>query len=554
MSKFAGFNSKLNRINKRTSEGLPSRSLLALAFLVCLSATQGFSQSTEVIKGAQKFERFLDFLDDKYLESVNVDSLVEQAIITVLEDLDPHSNYFSAKDLEEANEPLVGNFEGIGIQFNILKDTILVLSTISGGPSEKVGLQAGDKIINVDNENVAGIGIKNQGVMELLRGPKGTDVTVGIERAGRKKLIDFTITRDKIPLFSVDAGYMADPQTGYIKVNRFAASTADEFREDLNKLKAEGMKNLIIDFRGNSGGYLNTAMEIGNELLGGRKLIVYTEGRAYPRQNAYADETGGWTEGKLVILIDEGSASASEIVSGAVQDWDRGLLIGRRSFGKGLVQRPFSLPDGSAVRLTVQRYYTPSGRSIQRSYAGGKQDYYKETLRRLESGELTDGLLSDVPDSLKYYTQQSKRLVYGGGGILPDIFLGLDTSFVSDYYDDVVGKGILNQFAITYVNKHREALHSQYATPRDFADQYRFEPAFWKEFTDYAAAEGVEYDQEKAAPSETRLKWLLEAMVARNLWDIEAYFMVVNREDPVFQRALQAMSDGTFEQMKIASK
>jgi len=535
------------------SNKLASRAL-AFALLTFSAATTLQAQSADVIRSAQKFERFLDFLDDKYLESVDLDSLVEIAIVGVLEDLDPHSNYFSVEELEEANEPLVGNFEGIGIQFNILRDTIVVLSTITGGPSEKVGLQAGDKILTVNGEPVAGVGIKNQGVMDRLRGPKGTEVAIELERDSRKKPLAFSITRDKIPLYSVDAGYMADPKTGYIKVNRFAATTADEFREDLNKLKAEGMENLILDLRGNSGGYLNTAMEISNELLGGRKLIVYTEGRAYPRQNAYADETGGWTTGKLVVLIDEGSASASEIVSGAVQDWDRGLIIGRRSFGKGLVQRPFNLPDGSAVRLTVQRYYTPSGRSIQRPYEEGKKDYYKETWRRLESGELTEGVLGELPDSLKYFTQHSKRVVYGGGGILPDVFIGLDTSFVSDFFDDVLGKGILNQFAISYVNKHRTTLKERFPNPEAFASQYSLETAVWNEFIAYAAAEEVPYDAEAAAPSLERLELLLEAMIARNLWDLEAYFMVTNRQDPAFLRAVQVMSDGTFEQMKIAAR
>ncbi len=512
------------------------------------------AQQSEVIRSAQKFERFLDFLDDKYLESVHLDSLVEKAIVHVLEELDPHSNYFSAEDLKEANEPLQGNFEGIGIQFNILKDTIVVLSTISGGPSEKVGLQAGDKILKVDDEDVAGIGIKNQGVMERLRGTKGTEVTVQVQRQGRNKPIDFTITRDKIPLYSMDAGYMADPQTGYIKLNRFSATTADEFREALSRLKGEGMENLILDLRGNSGGYLNTAMELCNELLDGRKLLVYTEGRAYPRQNAYADESGGWTKGKLVVLIDEGSASASEIVSGAVQDWDRGLIIGRRSFGKGLVQRPFNLPDGSAVRLTVQRYYTPSGRSIQRPYESDKKDYYGETMRRLESGELTAGVFSDAPDSLKYYTQHNRRVVYGGGGILPDLFVALDTNFVSDFYDQTVGKGILNQFSITYVNKHRSRLLKEYPTPMLYAQNYALEEEVWKAFLKHAKDEDVEFDEEEAAVSIPRLEMLLKAMMARNLWDLEAYFMVVNREDPGFQRALQSFGDGTFEQMNIAAR
>jgi carboxyl-terminal processing protease len=529
-------------------------SRLPLLALFVLAAGLLSAQPAEVIRNAQKFERFLDFLDDKYLEEVDLDKTVEDAIKAVLEDLDPHSNYFSAEDLAKANEPLVGNFEGIGIQFNILRDTITVLSTITGGPSEKVGLQAGDQIITVDGETVAGTGIQNQGVMDRLRGDKGTKVTVGIQRRHRNKLIDFTITRDKIPLYSVDAGYMAEPGTGYIKVNRFAASTAGEFREKLDALKAQGMENLILDLRGNSGGYLNTALEMANELLGGRKLIVYTEGRAYPRQDAYADFTGGFTQGKLVVLIDEGSASASEIVSGAVQDWDRGLIIGRRSFGKGLVQRPFSLPDGSAVRLTVQRYHTPSGRCIQRDYGDDKKDYYRETWRRLESGELVTGQIDSLPDSLKFYTQRNRRVVYGGGGILPDIFIPLDTSFVSDFYDDVVGRGILNQFAISWTNRHRDELHAAWPDAAAFAEGFDPRNGAWADFLAYAEAEGVAFDAEEAAPSIERLHEFVKAMVARNLWDIEAYFRVVNANDPGFQRAVAVMRDGTFEEMKIAAR
>lgn len=524
---------------------------LALLALVSFST---FAQSAEVIQGAQKFERFLDFIDDKYLEEVDLDKAVEDAIKQVLEDLDPHSNYFSAEELRKANEPLVGNFEGIGIQFNILKDTILVVSTISGGPSEKVGLMAGDKILTVDEEPVAGIGIKNKGVMDLLRGKKGTKVTVGVMRNSRKgKTLDFTITRDKIPLFSVDAGYMIDESTGYIKINRFSSTTVREFREALVDLKASGMEELILDLRGNSGGYLNAALELSNEFLDGRKLITYTEGRAYPRQDFYTDNYGGWTNGRLVVLINEGSASASEIVTGAVQDWDRGLVIGRRSFGKGLVQRPFMLPDESAIRLTVQRYYTPSGRSIQRSYEEGAEDYYLENSRRLESGELTGDSDIEFPDSLKFYTN-ARRVVYGGGGIMPDIFMALDTSFVSDFYDEVIGKGILNQFGLEYINKNREAFKEIYASSTDFAANYEVDKITWKEFIAYAKEEGLSEDVEGEDVSRDRVEMIMRAIFARNLWNTEAYFKVINREDETMLKAFNSFRDDTFDRMKIAAK
>jgi carboxyl-terminal processing protease len=533
---------------------LKSMKLFPLLLSLLILAGTAQAQSPEVVRSAQKVERFLDFVDEKYLEDVDLEALVEDALKDILEDLDPHSSYFSAEDLQKANEPLVGNFEGIGIQFNILKDTIYVISTISGGPSEKVGIMSGDKILEVDGENVAGIGIKNQGVMDRLRGKKGTEVAVGIKRKGKNKLIDFNITRDKIPLYSVDAGYMADPQTGYIKINRFASSTASEFSRALFDLKSQGMENLILDLRGNSGGYLTAALQLSNEFLKGRKLIVYTEGRAYPRQDAFSDDSGGFTEGKLVVLIDEGSASASEIVSGAVQDWDRAVVIGRRSFGKGLVQRPFSFPDGSAVRLTVQRYYTPSGRSIQRSYGESIEDYHLETVRRLESGELTGDALAEFPDSLKYFTQHNKRVVFGGGGIMPDIFIPLDTSFSSDYFDKVFGQGLLNRFSLEYVDAHREELLKAYPEAETFAAKFKLDKKVWNEFVEYAEAEGVEPDEEGIKTSKERLTLFLEGMFARNLWDIEAYFMVINQQDNAFQKALASMYDNTFESMKIAAR
>ncbi|MBK8488127.1 MAG: S41 family peptidase [Bacteroidetes bacterium] len=313
----------------------------------------------------QKFSRFMDILESKYMDDINSGKLVDDAINEVLTQLDPHSVYFSEDELKQANEPLEGNFEGVGIQFNILKDTINVVNTISGGPSEKVGILSGDKIVVIDGENVAGTGINNKGVMDRLRGKKGTVVDVEISRRGSKKNLEFKITRDIIPLYSIDASYMISPEIGYIRLSKFSATTTEEFKQAITELKAEGMKNLIFDLRGNGGGYLNAAIDISDEFLPSGKLIVYTEGRAYPRQDAVATSVGSMETGKVVVLIDEGSASASEIVSGALQDWDRALVIGRRSFGKGLVQRPFNLTDGSAIRLTVSRYYTPSGRSIQ---------------------------------------------------------------------------------------------------------------------------------------------------------------------------------------------
>ncbi|MGB1032256.1 MAG: S41 family peptidase, partial [Flavobacteriales bacterium] len=375
--------------------------LLAVGMLFS-SLTQ--AQKTDPQSTTEKFGTLLYYIEQMYVDSVDSEALTEKAIRGMLEDLDPHSSYISSSDVQDANAPLKGNFDGIGIQFNILKDTILVVSPISGGPSEKLGIQAGDKIVTVDGQVVAGVGITNNDVRDKLMGPKDTKVTVGIKRKGAKKLIDFDIIRDKIPIYSVDASYMLDDNIGYIKVNRFGKTTMQELREGLVKMKNQGMKDLVLDLQGNGGGYLQTAIEMADEFLSEQKLIVFTQGRAFPKDDFYAKREGLFEKGRLVVLIDEGSASASEIVSGAIQDWDRGLIIGRRSFGKGLVQRPVPLPDGSEVRLTVQKYYTPSGRCIQKPYDDGVEAYRNEKYDRYDSGELysIDGV--EFPDSLKYAT------------------------------------------------------------------------------------------------------------------------------------------------------
>lgn len=500
-----------------------------------------------------KFERFLSIVDDRYMDDVDAGKLVEDAIIEVLTQLDPHSVYFTEEELQQANEPLEGNFEGVGIQFNLLNDTIIVVGVISGGPSEKVGLMPGDKIVQINEEKVAGIGMTNKGVTDRLRGKKGTDVKVYIERNGAKKNLEFKITRDVIPLYSVDAKYMAEPSTGYIRVSKFAATTTEEFKLALSELGKQGMKNLILDLRGNGGGYLNAAIDMANEFLPANKLIVYTEGRAYPRQDAMSVGNGTMKEGKLIILIDEGSASASEIVTGALQDWDRALVIGRRSFGKGLVQRSFNLPDGSAMRLTVSRYYTPSGRSIQKSYEDGLEAYHNELNERYRDGELTADTTFHYPDSLTFYTN-AKRIVYGGGGIMPDIYIPLDTTWATDYYAEVVGKGIVNQFAISYVNKNRDQLNSKYADAFVFNKNFNVDNKLWNEFFTYAEADSVKKDEAQFALCEEKLGQVIKAVIARDLFDFEAYWIVANSTDEAYLKALESLSDDTFNKMKIATK
>jgi carboxyl-terminal processing protease len=500
-------------------------------------------------EGSQKINTMFSIIDNAYVDDVDSKKIVDAALIALLKELDPHSIYIPKEELDKMNEPLVGNFDGVGIQFNLHKDTIVVVSPISGGPSEKVGVRAGDKIIVINDKTVAGVKFTNQDVMDNLRGPKGSKVTIEVKRSGLKDLLKFEITRDKIPLYSVDASYMVNENIGYIKINRFAATTMQEFKIGLDSLKKQGMQNLILDLRNNSGGYLNTAIELADEFLGPDKLIVYTEGNKMPRQNNIATKRGEFEKGKLVVLIDEGSASASEIVSGAIQDHDRGLIIGRRSFGKGLVQKPFNLPDGSAVRLTISRYYTPSGRCIQRPYENGKDDYYKERERRYESGEYFNSDSIKVSDTAKYYTT-NKRVVYGGGGIIPDIFIPVDTSENSQFYIDLFRKGIFNSYTISYFDTKRNDLAKTYTTSKLFNKNFTVYDDLMKDFLKFAQAEGVEKKEEDIVDMKP-IENLLKAYFARALFGTSAYFEVINQRDEAFNKAIISFNDGTFKKLNL---
>jgi len=492
-------------------------------------------------QNAQKFATTMYLIDNFYVDTVNSDKVVEDAIIGALRELDPHSAYISKKDVQKANEPLVGSFEGIGVTFQLIRDTITVIGPTPGGPSEKVGIMAGDQFIKIDGENAYGKKVDNEFVQKHLRGKKGTKVVVSVKRGNDPELMDFEIIRDKIPLNSINASFMMQKGIGYIKLDRFAQESDKEFKEALAKLQAEDMKSLILDLRGNSGGYLNTAIAMVDEFLKGDQLIVYTEGIKSPRQEWKSKDTGVYTEGKLVVLIDEGSASASEILSGAIQDHDRGVLIGRRSFGKGLVQRPFNLPDGAVIRLTTARYHTPTGRCIQRPYDDGAEDYYKEMTKRLKNGEYFHADSIHFPDSLKYKTDGG-RTVYGGGGIMPDIFMPADTSYNSKLYTNLVRKGVFNKYTVDYAMQYRDELKKNYPEFSQYNDRFEVNDEMIEAVKAMAEKEKVEWKDEEYQRSEKYIKMQIKALIARNVWEMQQYYEVTLKEDPTIAKAIEVLN------------
>jgi carboxyl-terminal processing protease len=486
-----------------------------------------------------KLNDVINYVSEEYVDTVNARRLMEQTIGDMLHSLDPHSSYIPADELQATNEPLEGNFEGIGIEFHIQNDTIMVVSAIAGGPSEQLGIRAGDRIVKVEGKNVANIHISNSQVMQQLRGPGGTKVKVTIFRRATGKFIDYTIVRGRIPIYSVDVGYMVTPKTGYIKVSHFAEHTYEEYLKAFTALKEAGMKNLVLDLRGNPGGYLKTAIQLADEFLPKGRLVVYTEGRARPKEKYEATESGLFEKGKLVVLVDEGSASASEIVSGAVQDWDRATIVGRRTFGKGLVQEQSEFPDGSAIRLTVARYFTPTGRCIQKPYDGDYLDYESELINRLQHGELLSQDSIRFSDSLKFTTPGGKT-VYGGGGIMPDVFVPLDTEATSGFYSAAGGRGLITQFAYDYLDRNR-SVFSNYKDFADFDASFEIGEPVYRDFLEYCFANGVdrsEYGTDIARPFiETQLK----ALIARQLWKNDGYYPVILRNDRTLKEAIRLL-------------
>lgn len=483
-----------------------------------------------------RLEEVLRYIEVKYVDTVDRNKVMGDAISAMLEKLDPHSFYIPAEDLAQVNESLDGEFDGIGIEFYIVKDTLMVVSAIADGPSEKQGLQSGDKIIEIEDSVVAGTGITNEQVMKLLRGPKGTAVRLAVKRAGVDELLKYNIIRDKIPLKSVDVGYMVDDTVGYIKINRFSAHTYEEFMAELDKLQGQGMKRLMIDLRGNPGGILTQATMIADEFIAGQGLLVYTLGKAYGRMEYPTKIDGKFETGYVAVLIDQGSASASEILAGALQDYDRGLIIGRRSFGKGLVQEQYDMSDGSAIRLTVARYYTPSGRCIQKPY--DERDSYDSDLdHRFESGEYLSLDSIHLSDTVGFKTQMGRK-VYGGGGILPDVFVAIDTTLDIGYLGMM--QMYVPQFVYRFYSSNPQGF-KQYSNSGYFKKNFQVTDQLFSEFLKYAQEEGAEIDMERILPIDARLRTLIKAHFARQLWNEEGFYPIYNSTDRTYNEGLDAL-------------
>lgn len=518
------------------------------AAVICAAATFGisaqYSRSNSASRQQQKLLMVENIVNNLYVDNVDEEKIVENAVRGILENLDPHSSYSTKEETTSSQETMQGSFSGIGIQFNMQKDTLYVVQTIAGGPSEKVGILPGDRFIAVDDSIIAGRKLKNTDIMKRLRGPKGTKVNIKVKRGSNAELLEFRITRDDIPLNSIDAVYMADGKTGYIRLSRFAATSYKEFKDAITKLKKQGMQQLILDLTDNGGGYMQIAAQIANEMLNRGNLIVYTQGRKSPRQNLNADGSGTFRTQKVVVMINQFSASASEILSGAVQDWDRGVVVGRRSFGKGLVQREFLLPDSSSFRLTIARYYTPSGRNIQKPYVkGDREDYDKDIIDRYNHGELQSADSIHFADSLKHTTLRLYRTVYGGGGIMPDVFVPLDTTQYTDYHRRLVAKGIIPQFALRYVDKNRADLKAQYPDAQKFIKEFTVTDEMLNNLVDAGKAEKVDFDKSQFAKSKEMLRTFVKAAIANDLFSTGAYFQIVNEQNDIYKEALSIIND-----------
>lgn len=503
--------------------------------IVALAQSRSLSPDRKLAAAEKIIETF-------YVADVDTTKIVEDAIKAMLKTLDPHSAYSTAEETKELNEPLQGNFSGIGIQFQMLNDTLYVIQTISGGPSERVGILAGDKILTANDSTISGVNRKNSSVMKLLRGPKGSEVNVAVRRGKSPEPIYFRIVRDDIPIHSLDAAYIIQPGVGYIRVSRFAETTPQEFRDAVDKLLNSGMRSLILDLQDNGGGYLNAASEMADMLLPKGALIVYTDGDRVQPAHFYSQRNAMF-EGPLVVLVNQYSASASEIVAGAVQDNDRGVVVGRRTFGKGLVQRPFPFPDGSMIRLTVARYHTPSGRCIQKPYSSGDdRDYTLDLLNRYKAGEYSNADSIHFNDSLRYRTLINGRPVYGGGGIMPDMFVPIDTTEYSDYYRDLMAKGIYNRYSVSYVDSTRAALKKRYSDATGFVRNFEVTPQMLEDIAAMGEADSVKIDSVGMATSANLIARVVKALIGRDLFTQDVFYRVTNRSNPVYVRGVEIIT------------
>lgn len=514
--------------------------------LTALLATQiqGFARNQEhqmSVTPEQKMRLVSKYIENYYVDTVNMDKVSEAAIKGMLKILDPHSTYSNPEETKALNEPLHGNFSGIGITYNMLNDTLYVLNAVVGGPAEKVGITTGDRVIMANDTLIAGQKMTTRDIMGRLRGPKGTEVRLKVLRKGSPELIEFHLVRDNIPIFSVDAAYMINPKTGYIRITRFSETTAKEFAEAMKKLRKEGLKDLIIDLQSNGGGYLKPAVEIAEMFLNPRDMIVYTKGEHTQPYYYVAEKDAPYRDVRVAVMVDPATASASEILSGALQDNDRGVIVGRRTFGKGLVQRPFPFPDGSMVRLTVSRYYTPSGRCIQKPYDDGNEAYQDELNQRYLHGEYSHPDSIARSSSERYYTK-GRRPVYGGGGITPDIFVPIDTTAYTKYYRELIAKGLINRFALTYSDDNSKNLKKAYKKENVFLEKFDVTDKIMKDFVAFAKAEGVEPDEAQLKLSESAIRTIIKAIIGRNLFTQDTYYKVANDLNPIYRRTLELLA------------